>query len=283
MCKPNVPRETKQIETKDYLVSNEHFILKEFEKGLLKTTPNISDSEIYKYYSSDDYLSHNRTVSFLSLIYTFASKYMLRRKANLISKYIDQGSFFLDFGCGIGELVLKMKSRGFVSHGVENNLNAYNACLKKNISVFKDLKSLKSKFDLISCWHSLEHLSDFAATLSKFNKSINNNGYLIVAVPNHESFDSKYYGKFWAGYDVPRHRFHFSKDALIRNVEDSNFKLVDSSPMFLDAFYISILSEKYKKNFFSFFKGVLIGAVSTFAYLITKNASSHYFVFKKSK
>ena len=36
MCKPNVPRETKQIETKDYLVSNEHFILKEFEKGLLK-------------------------------------------------------------------------------------------------------------------------------------------------------------------------------------------------------------------------------------------------------
>ena len=42
MCKPNVPRETKQIETKDYLVSNEHFILKEFEKGLLKTTPNIS-------------------------------------------------------------------------------------------------------------------------------------------------------------------------------------------------------------------------------------------------
>ena len=76
---------------------------------------------------------------------------------------------------------------------------------------------------------------------------------------------------------------HFSKDALIRNVEDSNFKLVDSSPMFLDAFYISIVSEKYKKNFFSFFKGVLIGAVSTLSYLITKNASSHYFVFKKSK
>ena len=116
-------------------MSNEHFILKEFEKGLLKTTPNVSDSEIYKYYSSDDYLSHNRTVSFL-LIYTIASKYMLKRKANLISKYIDPGSFFLDFGCGVGELVLKMKSRGFVSHGVENNLNAYNACLKKNISVF---------------------------------------------------------------------------------------------------------------------------------------------------
>ena len=245
MCTPNVPRETKQIETKDYLISNKRFVIKEVKNGLLKTTPNISDSEIYKYYSSDDYLSHNRTVSFLSLIYNFTSKYMLKRKISLISKYINPGAFFLDFGCGIGELVLKMKSRGFVSHGVENNLNAYNACLKKNISVFKDLKSLKSKFDLISCWHSLEHLSDFAATLSKFNKSINNNGYLIVAVPNHESFDSKYYGKFWAGYDVPRHRFHFSKDALIRNVEDSNFKLVDSSPMFLDAFYISILSEKY--------------------------------------
>lgn len=283
MCRSNVPRETKQIETKDYLISNERFVIKEVKNGLLKTTPNISDSEIYKYYSSGDYLSHNRSVSFLSLIYTFASKYMLKRKADLISKYINTGDCFLDFGCGIGELVLKMKSRGFVSCGVENNLNAYNACLKKNISVFKDLISLKSKFNLISCWHSLEHLSDFTTTLSKFNKLINKNGYLIVAVPNHESFDSKYYGKFWAGYDVPRHRFHFNKDALIRIVEDSNFEMIDSSPMFLDAFYISILSEKYKKNFFSFFKGVLIGTVSTFSYLITKNASSHYFVFKKSK
>ena len=283
MFRPNVPRETKQIETKDYLISNERFVIKEVKNGLLKTTPNISDSEIYKYYSSGDYLSHNRSVSFLSLIYTFASKYMLKRKADLISKYINTGDCFLDFGCGIGELVLKMKLRGFVSCGVENNLNAYNACLKKNISVFKDLISLKSKFNLISCWHSLEHLSDFTTTLSMFNKLINKNGYLIVAVPNHESFDSKYYGKFWAGYDVPRHRFHFNKDALIRIVEDSNFELIDSSPMFLDAFYISILSEKYKKNFFSFFKGVLIGTVSTFSYLITKNASSHYFVFKKSK
>ena len=283
MCRSNVPRETKQIETKDYLISNERFVIKEVKNGLLKTTPNISDSEIYKYYSSGDYLSHNRSVSFLSLIYTFASKYMLKRKADLISKYINTGDCFLDFGCGIGELVLKMKLRGFVSCGVENNLNAYNACLKKNISVFKDLISLKSKFNLISCWHSLEHLSDLTTTLSMFNKLINKNGYLIVAVPNHESFDSKYYGKFWAGYDVPRHRFHFNKDALIRIVEDSNFEMIDSSPMFLDAFYISILSEKYKKNFFSFFKGVLIGTVSTFSYLITKNASSHYFVFKKSK
>ena len=283
MCRSNVPRETKQIETKDYLISNERFVIKEVRSGLLKTTPNISDSEIYKYYSSGDYLSHNRSVSFLSLIYTFASKYMLKRKADLISKYINTGDCFLDFGCGIGDLVLKMKSRGFVSCGVENNLNAYNACLKKNISVFKDLISLKSKFNLISCWHSLEHLSDLTTTLSMFNKLINKNGYLIVAVPNHESFDSKYYGKFWAGYDVPRHRFHFNKDALIRIVEDSNFEMIDSSPMFLDAFYISILSEKYKKNFFSFFKGVLIGTVSTFSYLITKNASSHYFVFKKSK
>mgnify|MGYP006233418229 FL=1 len=70
---------------------------------------------------------------------------MVKRKASLITKYIKPGARFLDFGCGIGELVLKMKSRGFVSHGVENNLNEYKACLKKKISVFKDLKSLKSK------------------------------------------------------------------------------------------------------------------------------------------
>jgi hypothetical protein len=34
-----VPRETKEISTRDYLVSNEEFVVKEIKKGLLKTTP----------------------------------------------------------------------------------------------------------------------------------------------------------------------------------------------------------------------------------------------------
>jgi hypothetical protein len=57
--------------------------------------------------------------------------------------------------------------------------------------------------------------------------------------------------------------------------------LLKSAPMFLDAFYVSILSEKYKSNPLGFFKGFLIGVLSSICYLFTNNASSHYFVFQK--
>ena len=41
-----VSRETKQIVSKDFLVSKKEFHIKEVEKGLLKTTPQISDSNL---------------------------------------------------------------------------------------------------------------------------------------------------------------------------------------------------------------------------------------------
>ena len=46
-----VPRETKEIVTRDYLVSNEEFVIKEVQKGLLKTTPEVSDKDIFNYYN----------------------------------------------------------------------------------------------------------------------------------------------------------------------------------------------------------------------------------------
>ena len=278
----NVPRETKQITTKDFLVSKEEFLVDEIEKGLLRTLPVISDEDISKYYDSNEYLSHKKGNSFFSSIYSIASRFMLKRKARLIAGYMGSNKRFLDFGCGVGSLVLEMKSKGFEPFGVENNSNALKECVVKNISVYKDLKAIKLRVDLVSCWHSLEHLLDYNTALNRFNKLISSGGHLILAVPNHDSFDSKYYGKYWAGYDVPRHRYHFNKKALISAAKSAGFEFLKSAPLFLDAFYVSILSEKYKNSSFAFFKGFLIGTFSTIAYLFTNNASSHYFVFKKA-
>ena len=83
MGSQNVPRETKQIITKDFLVSNKEFVVEEIEKGVLETRPKISDTEISKYYNSKEYLSHKKGTSFFSSVYSFASKFMLKRKAKL--------------------------------------------------------------------------------------------------------------------------------------------------------------------------------------------------------
>ena len=73
-----------------------------------------------------------------------------------------------------------------------------------------------------------------------------------------------------------------NKRAIVLAAKNAGFELLKSAPMFLDAFYVSILSEKYKNNPLGFFKGFLIGVLSSIGYLFTNNASSHYFVFQKA-
>ena len=134
-----VPRETKEISTRDYLVSNQEFVVKEIKKGLLKTTPQVSDKDIFNYYNSSDYLSHNKGSSFFSLVYSATSKFMLKRKFNLIAKYMGSSKRFLDFGCGVGDLVSLMQFKGYDSSGIEDNSSAYNECLKKKLKCSKTL------------------------------------------------------------------------------------------------------------------------------------------------
>ena len=108
-------------------------------------------------------------------------------------------------------------------------------------------------------------------------------GSLIVAVPNYLSFDARYYKNFWAAYDAPRHLWHFDKKSLKEFFENKGFKLIKSSPMILDAYYISLLSESYKKSPLKIFKSIFVGTISNVLAFFTKEYSSNIFVFKKTK
>jgi 2-polyprenyl-3-methyl-5-hydroxy-6-metoxy-1,4-benzoquinol methylase len=49
----------------------------------------------------------------------------------------------------------------------------------------------------------LEHVPNLENQIKELKRLLKPNGTLIIAVPNFKSFDAKYYGKFWAAYDVP--------------------------------------------------------------------------------
>jgi predicted SAM-dependent methyltransferase len=74
------------------------------------------------------------------------------------------------------------------------------------------------------------------------------NGRLIIAVPNYTSFDAKYYQKYWAAYDLPRHLYHFSPKSMTILLNEMGFEIVSLKPMWYDSFYVSLLSEKYKES-----------------------------------
>ena len=111
-----------------------------------------------------------------------------------------------------------------------------------------------------------------------------NNGYAIIAVPNHKSFDSKFYQKYWAAWDLPIHINHFSPKTIEDLFKKYGFTLENKIGMKYDAFYVSMLSNEYISGKKQYFKGFLIGLVSNvLAYLKIYEFSSTIYIFKNHK
>ena len=161
----------------------------------------------------------------------------------------------------------------------------YDSVLNKTVNddkVLKDEKSLISaRFSTVTMWHSLEHVFSYKDTLSLVSEILMPKGNLIVACPNYESFDANYYKKFWAGFDVPRHYWHFSPNGLIDVMSQNGFDYIKKKPMYFDAIYVSMLSEQYKQSKLWFIKGLAVGVWSNLVSFFKNNASSYVYLFKK--
>jgi hypothetical protein len=107
-------------------------------------------------------------------------------------------------------------------------------------------------------------------------------GRLLIAVPNHTSYDAGIYKEHWAAYDVPRHLYHFSPKSMTILLEQRGFVVESIQPMWFDSFYVSILSEKYRKGSF-FLRPLWIGFLSNIEALKNsgKCSSLIYIVRKK--
>ncbi len=137
-------------------------------------------------------------------------------------------------------------------------------------------------FDVITLWHVLEHLPNLEMHIALLRSLVKPNGIIVIAVPNFKSYDAKYYKKYWAAYDVPRHLWHFSKVSISHLFKKEKLQLVKILPMVYDAYYVSLLSEKYKSEFMNPIKAFWIGFKSNYKARTSKEYSSHIYLFTKS-
>ena len=161
------------------------------------------------------------------------------------------GSIILDFGCGTGNFLHVCKKNGWQLTGVEPNQKANE--IASNLighNIHADLSAIEknTEFHIITLWHVLEHIHDLNETLDQLRNLLKKKGYLIIALPNHKSWEAEHYGEHWAGYDVPRHLYHFDADTLKTLAGNHKFKVRQVLPQKIDAYYVSLLSEKYINN-----------------------------------
>ena len=79
-----------------------------------------------------------------------------------------------------------------------------------------------------------------------------------MALPNHDSFDSKYYKIFGPRMTCLDTGFTLIKKGLLQTVIKHGFKHLSTKPMILDSIYVSILSEKYKGTKMYYLFGFLL-------------------------
>ncbi len=272
------------ISTKDFLISGETFdLLRDTETEMLVTFPQPSKQNLHKYYQSSSYISHTDSKKGLtSFLYQWVKKRAIKNKLNLILKLNNGTGRLLDIGSGTGEFLKKANDAGWIVNGVEPNENARKLAAKKKIHLRESIDDFSNeKFDVVTLWHVLEHLPELEDSIIKIEELLKPKGILIVAVPNYKSYDAKYYKQYWAGYDVPRHLWHFSKTSMTCLFSEK-IKLQKIEPLLFDSFYVSLLSEKYKTgNSFSI-KALFIGLISNIHAWKTKEYSSLIYCFKKS-
>ncbi|MCD7899669.1 MAG: class I SAM-dependent methyltransferase [Bacteroides sp.] len=274
----------------DFSASNEQFELFACEDcGFTFTQGFPSGTSIDKYYQSSNYISHSDTnKGIINSVYHQVRKHMLRRKVRLVIRESHRSSGrLLDIGTGTGYFANAMKRRkNWEVEAVEKNADARAYALNKFGLEVKPESALKSypeeSFDVITLWHVMEHIEELKKLWDNLYRILTSKGILIVAVPNRASYDAKKYGAQWAAYDVPRHLWHFTPATIHKLAARHGFIMAERYPMPFDAFYVSMLSEKYRGSHCSFIKGLYTGTMAWFSALAKKEkSSSMIYIFRK--
>ncbi len=220
-------------------------------------------------------------------IYYRVRSLMLIRKANLVERYayMTQGNL-LNYGAKTGYFSNCMVRRGWKVTSIERYHEERVFSLEFFHHRMHDTNELQSlqpgSFDVVTMWHVFEHAHYPGELLNTFYKLLKPNGILLIAAPNISSTDSEYYGADWAALDVPRHLWHFSPITISKLAGNYGFTLMHHEGMPFDSFYISMLSEKNRKNKIPYLCGFFIGFHSWYVSLRHRERSSSLiYIFRK--
>lgn len=271
--------EKQDLKITDHYFSKEEFTLKyNPQYDWFETFPkpeNISD------YYKGDYISHTDSKkSFIDFCYQSVKKITLKQKIKLIEKFLPQKGFLLDIGAGSGDFLQTAQQHNWQINGIEPNPNARDKAKNKNIILHENYKNITQKHHCITMWHSLEHILELKKQIEFLKNNLHENGILVIAVPNYKSKDAEIYKEFWAAFDVPRHFWHFSQQSIGKLFSEFGFEMIDKKPMIFDAFYVSLLSEKYKTGKNNFIKAFWNGLISNISALKTGEFSSMIYILK---
>jgi SAM-dependent methyltransferase len=136
----------------------------------------------------------------------------------------------LDFGCGGGSFLERMHRQGWQVAGVDMSAGAVHGIraqlgLRALVGSLPHPELKPASFDVVTMWHSLEHVHYPLKVLREAHRLLVPGGKLLVAVPNIDSLAFRWFGSAWFGLDLPRHLTHFAPWTLHLMLERAGFRV----------------------------------------------------------
>ena len=135
----------------------------------------------------------------------------------------------LDFGCGKGLFLSKLKEKGISSKLNSLEINkSYESFLSNEFNHFNSIDEIKDdSIDVITLFHVLEHLEDPIKTLNQLYPKLKSGGRIIIEVPSSEdvllkTYKSSAFSKFtyWSC-----HLYLFNTYTLKRAIEKTLYEI----------------------------------------------------------
>lgn len=178
--------------------------------GTLRQNPRLTWASLADYYP-EDYVSYKYdTGNYKSFISKAIKTRGNRRRRRAIERF-QPGGRLLEVGCGTGAFLRELSNSGqWDVVGIEPNERAASyarTTLDAPIhqAVFAAVHLKAESFNAIVLWCVVEHLMHPIEDLRRAHDLLTNGGWLVFSVPNCESLGARVFGKYWSGWDPPRH------------------------------------------------------------------------------
>ena len=195
---------------------------------LFTTHPILSSDEIEKFYP-EDYLCYlpaieDETNLFRKIDRSFSQK----KRINIIQKKPKGKGRILDIGCATGIDLSGLQKEGWECFGVEpNSMAAEYARERFGLNVIngylEDIKFQDNYFDLVTIFDVLEHVPNPISFVSEVHRILKPSGWLIATLPNSDALERHIFGKYWLGWDIPRHYRTFNPKNIKAFLSTRNF------------------------------------------------------------
>lgn len=227
----------------------------------------IPAPEFTSMYKEEYYASASETGGYKNYSGEFEShKLTFTKRLEESESLLGQVGRLLDLGCALGHLGVTAKRRGWDVYVTDVSEFAVIETRKKFgvngfVSAPHKLAVKPARFDLITMFDVIEHLSHPMDLLRDTRRALSSHGILHLTTPNAKSWSAKLMGRHWYHLKPDEHLLYFTPQTLRSCLERSGFEVLKIKPvctyMRIDDIFMRL--ERYSKRGAKFVRAVARG------------------------